>query len=71
MKLITASNTKSGTVRLYLNDIDVTDVCFYAETPDGPYVNGEGKMKLFVKNKADVVIKVEEKTGLTRWEPIP
>ncbi len=80
MKALTPENTKGGSVKIFLNDEDVSALCFYALVPDQPYKNGDGMVKLYIGQmhgktfEIDVDengdLKFEEKQGLVRWEPI-
>lgn len=75
MQILTPENTKTMKIKVFLNDEDITNKCFYAEVPDTFGIEGEGLVKMFVRNENGVIetdrkgdIKTEEKVGLVRWE---
>ena len=77
MKILSTDNIRPGTVKIFLNDVEISKECFYAEAPDSPYRDGDGLVKVFVftsRGNIDVDangdLKTEVKTGRVRWEPI-
>lgn len=77
MKILEAGKT-TGQVKIFLDDRDVSNLCFYAEAPDSAGINGEGKVMMYVGKKVGKVITIDvddagdpvvvEKTGMVRWE---
>jgi hypothetical protein len=83
MKILDAKNIPPGGVRVFLDDEDISNKCFYAEAPDAPFVNGEGLVKVYIGKNTSVKgipaftidatstgeLKTETLQGLVRWEP--
>lgn len=75
MKVLTPENTIKQPVRVFLDDEEISDVCFYFEGPDAPFINGSGLVRLYVREDGSFVatpegdLKSEEKEGTVRWEP--
>lgn len=68
MRILSSETTVPQTVRIFLDDEEITKACFYAEAPDSSSVEGFGVVEMFVFDKDGVVNKVETKTGMVRWE---
>jgi hypothetical protein len=79
MRILTPNTVPGNSVRIFLDDRDISNLCFYAEAPDGPGINGQGRVKIYIGKKVGKVFTIdvdaesnpafEEKIGMVRWEP--
>lgn len=68
--IISPETAKPGQFRIFLDDEEITKVCFYAEAADIPGVEVLGMVRMYELDKSGVPYKIISKIGLVRWEPI-